>query len=80
MSFDPKAPLCPDDGAPLTAHGTLWQCAQCAGSFQLAGRCDSCGHELERLTACGAVNWFCNHCKMLKSKSVVQYHLVRTAP
>ena len=80
MSIDPKAPVCPSDGAALIARGTLWQCAQCAGYFQLAGRCDTCGQDLERLTACGAVNWFCNHCKVLKSKSVVVYHLVTATP
>lgn len=76
MSLDPNAPVCPKDGAPLESRGTLWHCASCAGDFRLGGRCNKCGNELERLSACGAVNWFCNHCNELKSKSVVEYHMV----
>lgn len=76
MSIDPKAPLCPKDGAALESRGTLWHCSTCASQFQLGGRCNVCHHELERLVACGAVNWFCNHCNELKSKSVVEYHLI----
>ena len=31
--------------------------------------CHKCGEELERLSGCGAVGYFCNRCKGLVSRS-----------
>ena len=33
----------------------------------------ACGQELERLRACGAVDYFCNHCNTLVSKRTVLF-------
>jgi len=76
MAIDPKAPLCPTDSSPLEYKDASWHCPACANDFRLQGLCNTCGQELEKLTACGATNWFCNHCKELKSKSVVEYRLL----
>jgi len=72
MSF-----ACPDDASLLQAQGQRLHCPSCGHDFRLRGRCGDCGEELERLLACGASNWFCNHCNELKSKSRVTTDLVR---
>lgn len=33
--------------------------------------CPTCKKELERIAACGATNYFCNHCKKLVSSKGV---------
>lgn len=76
MDINPNAPVCPQDGSALQFQDGLWHCAQCASHYRLQGLCDTCGKELEKLNACGATNWFCNHCNTLKSKSVVKYRLL----
>lgn len=37
----------------------------------MAKLCPKCKSELEQLKACGAVNYFCNSCNELVSKSAV---------
>ncbi|MDO6704630.1 zinc ribbon domain-containing protein [Photobacterium sp. 1_MG-2023] len=61
--------FCPACQLPL-----LWQlggyyCAHCQNKFVKEAFCEDCGHLLERLNACGADNYFCPHCNVLKSKS-----------
>lgn len=68
-------PLCPVHGTGLESRGTLWHCEACGRHYQLIGLCNKCGGDLEKLCACGAVNWFCNHCNELKSKSTVEYRV-----
>ena len=33
--------------------------------------CPTCKKEIERIAACGATNYFCNHCKKLVSSKQV---------
>ena len=33
--------------------------------------CPHCQNELEKIQACGAVDYFCNHCNLLISKKAV---------
>lgn len=33
--------------------------------------CPTCKNELELIAACGAANYFCNHCKKLVSSKAV---------
>lgn len=68
---------CPSDANPLDATARGWHCNQCQANYQLRGVCDQCGESLERLQACGAVSWFCNHCNQLKSSRSVQIELLR---
>jgi len=56
-------------------QGEQWQCQSCQATFQVSWLCDRCGQPVELLKACGAVNYFCNHCNELKSKSAVQLKL-----
>jgi predicted amidophosphoribosyltransferase len=71
---------CPTHGTPLEARGRLWHCQACQADYRLRGLCGQCGAELERLAACGASNWFCNHCNELKSRSSIRTELVRVEP
>ena len=41
----------------------------------MSDTCPTCQHELERLRACGVVDYFCNHCNSLVSKRSVQFEL-----
>ena len=68
--------LCPRDGSVLESKHKQWHCPSCQTDYRVRGMCADCGAELERIAACGASNWFCNHCNELKSKSRVTTELV----
>ncbi|GAA5214531.1 zinc ribbon domain-containing protein [Corallincola platygyrae] len=67
---------CPDCHGLLQAEDKTFHCANCQQDFSQRINCDVCGEEVETLKACGAVDYFCNHCQSLKSKSKVvrSYH------
>ncbi|MBL0649852.1 zinc ribbon domain-containing protein [Aeromonas caviae] len=48
-------------------------CGQCQARYRIRALCPACGQELERLRACGAVDYFCNHCNTLVSKRTVLF-------
>jgi len=48
-------------------------CGQCQARYRIRTLCPACGQELERLRACGAVDYFCNHCNTLVSKRTVLF-------
>lgn len=53
-------------------------CASCDVHFKLNAACEKCGDQLERLQACGAVNFWCNTCNELKSKKTAIYSLLES--
>lgn len=67
---------CPKCNEELVRSGELKRhCDACDSDFTLHVTCNECGDELERLKACGAVNFWCNQCNELKSKSSAVYTL-----
>ena len=64
---------CPECGGELSKQGELWHCQECCGKFSQKAHCDKCDAEVERLRACGAVDYFCNACGDLKSKKALIY-------
>ncbi|EGQ8027825.1 TPA: DNA ligase [Vibrio vulnificus] len=50
-----------------------YHCQQCDKAFTKLGFCPECEAELEKLQACGAASYFCNHCNELKSKSRIRF-------
>ncbi|WP_372880167.1 zinc ribbon domain-containing protein [Psychromonas sp.] len=69
--------LCPKCNHEVVSSGAQKRhCPACDSNFKLHAACDKCGDELERLQACGAVNFWCNKCNELKSKSTAIYTLV----
>ncbi|WP_019615001.1 zinc ribbon domain-containing protein [Psychromonas ossibalaenae] len=67
---------CPKCTGELARSGVLKRrCEACDSDFKLHAACDKCGDELERLQACGAVNFWCHSCNELKSKSTAVYTL-----
>ena len=50
-------------------------CPACNSDFELHAACETCGDELQRLQACGAVNFWCDKCNELKSKKTAVYTL-----
>jgi tRNA(Ile2) C34 agmatinyltransferase TiaS len=57
----------------------VYQCQPCAQSYQAQVHCSTCGDRLELLKACGAVDFFCNACNEMKSKSSADYQLTAIA-
>ena len=51
----------------------LYHCESCDISYKKISFCPDCEHELEKLQACGATNYFCKACNSLKSKSRVRH-------
>lgn len=68
-----RCPACGGEGERRSANG--WHCTACGHDARLSAHCDRCGAALERLAACGAVNYFCNACGELKSRSQADYRL-----
>jgi len=69
--------LCPNCQSELTRSGeSKRHCEACHSNFTLNIGCNECGEALQRLKACGAVNFWCDHCNELKSKSSANYRLV----
>jgi len=67
---------CPKCNNELQRSGELKRhCGACNSDFKLHVACNECGAELERLKACGAVNFWCNECNELKGKSSAVYTL-----
>lgn len=68
-----EAPLCPSCQAKLDARSKEQVCSHCQTHILVTASCPTCQQELERLKACGAVDYFCNHCNSLISKRAVQF-------
>ena len=51
-------------------------CKRCRSNYRIVISCNTCGDEIKRLSACGTVSHWCNHCNELKSKSLAVYTLV----
>ncbi|TNJ20104.1 ubiquitin--protein ligase [Aeromonas sobria] len=68
-----EALLCPSCQAELDARSKEQTCGQCQAPVRVTASCPTCQQELERLQACGAVDYFCNHCNSLVSKRTVQF-------
>ncbi|MBS4687591.1 zinc ribbon domain-containing protein [Aeromonas sobria] len=68
-----EALLCPSCQAELDARSKEQTCGQCQAHVRVTAICPTCQQELERLQACGAVDYFCNHCNSLVSKRTVQF-------
>ena len=56
-----------------------YHCEPCQKDFLKIGYCPECESELEKLQACGAANYFCNHCNELKSKSRILFQFKEKA-
>ncbi|MGL5032128.1 MAG: zinc ribbon domain-containing protein [Aeromonas sp.] len=64
---------CPSCHSPLDTRSNDLICSQCQAHVSVQAVCPTCQHELERLRACGAVDYFCNHCNGLVSKRKVHF-------
>ncbi|RJX74494.1 DNA ligase [Vibrio sinensis] len=69
---------CPSCGNELIWNGH-YHCEDCNVDYKKTGYCPDCEAELEKLQACGAANYFCNHCNELKSKSKVRFEFQKQA-
>lgn len=66
----PRCPLCL---AELDPRSEVQCCGQCQARLGVTAICPTCQQALERLKACGAVDYFCHHCNSLISKRAVQF-------
>lgn len=60
---------CPACSGRLVADADHYRCEDCARLFEQQMSCDVCGDPIAPIKACGAVDYFCNRCNELKSKS-----------
>ncbi|EOF5295543.1 zinc ribbon domain-containing protein [Salmonella enterica] len=67
--------ICPTCHASLEVQGQQAHCAHCDKTFTLEPRCPECHKPLEVLTACGAVDFFCQNGHGLMSKKRVEWCL-----
>lgn len=67
--------VCPACQGELDSRSRETTCGQCQARYQIRALCPICRQELERLKACGAVDYFCNHCNSLVSKRAVLFEV-----
>lgn len=67
--------VCPACQGELDSRSRETTCGQCLARYQIRALCPTCRQELERLKACGAVDYFCNHCNSLVSKRAVLFEV-----
>ncbi|EKB29650.1 MULTISPECIES: zinc ribbon domain-containing protein [Aeromonas] len=67
--------VCPACQGELDSRSRELTCGQCQARYQIRALCPTCRQELERLKACGAVDYFCNHCNSLVSKRAVLFEV-----
>lgn len=63
---------CPKCDQELEWEAGAYQCHSCDMIYKKIAFCPRCEAELDKLQACGAVNYFCNSCNEMKSKSTVR--------
>ena len=68
-----EALLCPSCQAELDTRSKEQTCGQCQAPVRVTAICPTCQQELERLKACGAVDYFCQHGHGLISKKRVEF-------
>ncbi len=73
MAYQIICPECGQEG--LDPRRSQTDCSACHKTFVLTPHCPQCDAELERVQACGAVDFFCNHCNNLVSKRAARYDI-----
>ncbi len=73
MAYQITCPSCQQEG--LDPRFATTTCVHCAKQFSLVAYCPTCHAELERLQACGAVDYFCNSCNSMISKRQAEYKI-----
>lgn len=71
--------ICPACNTALDSRSREVSCSQCQVLYRVRALCPACQQELERLKACGAVDYFCNHCNCLVSKRSVIFEATPAA-
>ena len=77
MAFMLKCPSCEQEG--LDPRHSPSQCTVCKDNFSLEAHCSQCDGVLERVQACGAVDFFCNSCNNLVSKRSARFVITKVA-
>ena len=72
-----STPSCPACAAALDPRHSEQRCPVCHAELCFEASCPDCGVPLERLQACGAVDYFCQGCSSLISKRRVIYEVRR---
>ncbi len=73
MAYLLVCPACGKEG--IDPRHASSSCQHCGKPFTVEPHCPQCDSELERVQACGAVDFFCNQCNNLVSKRSARYEL-----
>jgi predicted RNA-binding Zn-ribbon protein involved in translation (DUF1610 family) len=75
MAFMLACPSCGEEG--LDPRRSETSCTACGDTFTLVAHCPQCDAVLERVQACGAVDFFCNSCNSLVSKRSARFAMTK---
>ena len=73
MAYQIACPACGSEA--LDPRRSQSECSACHQHFVVTAHCPECDGVLERVQACVAVDFFCNHCNNLVSKRAARYDL-----
>ncbi|EKN4688796.1 zinc ribbon domain-containing protein [Yersinia ruckeri] len=65
--------MCPVCHVPMNKVSGHFHCSVCHSDYQPQAICPDCGKPLQVLTACGAVDYFCQHGDGLISRKRVKF-------
>jgi zinc-ribbons len=63
--------LCPDCNHEIKGAGNNYSCANCAVKWKVSFSCEVCGSVPKQSSSCGSVSFFCEKCKKLKSRELM---------
>ncbi|MGF1776319.1 zinc-ribbon domain-containing protein [Vibrio nomapromontoriensis] len=66
--------LCPNCDVEVTSSAGH-TCSECTTKYRKIPFCPECGDSLEALKACGNVSYYCNGCRMQKSRTTIDWRL-----
>ncbi|WP_168198245.1 YfgJ family double zinc ribbon protein [Crassaminicella thermophila] len=69
-----ECPLC---GESMNGRGSKYYCDKCDLYYRVKFICEKCGNEPEEISSCGAVNYFCDTCKELKSRKQMKKEFIK---
>ncbi len=59
---------CPECQGDLTGNGNKYVCKECDTIWNIDFTCEKCGEKPSLLSSCGSASFFCDTCKVMKSR------------
>ena len=69
--------LCPECNHEISGKGSHYTCGGCGQKWKITFSCEVCGNLPTIIPSCGAVSFFCESCKSVKSRESMNKEFVK---